>query len=297
MRRSKDDEPPSIDLDAIRREAHNLLSKSDAYDVYPTPVWQIVEGAGLRIDDALFTEQIDRLADSVEPNLIKRATGKLLGMVDIQGGMIYISPGVSFNDPSPLVLHETGHFWLPWQRDLYRLVQDSTSCLSYDLRDQFEREATRFAWELVFQVDRFQRDAERGEFSLRTPVNLAKRYGSPPYAAIRRFVETNRQSCGLLIQRRKPSHQREGGNGVRFESRLVQSESFAWRFGERPWDEIVKQAEPSIFLSDAIYGARRQFEVLDRENRQTECEAHSLSVDIHDFTFIYPAGAIKAIRS
>lgn len=292
MRRSDDREPPP-DLIEIRRAADALLRKAGAYDTFPTPMTEIVQAAGLRLEDSLFTDEVfKRRMNAVDADLIKRAKGKLLGVVDIPGNTIYVRPGVAWEDPSPLVLHETGHAYLPWQRDAYVYVQDSGAYLESDVKDSFEREATLFASELIFQVDRFQSDAEKGEFSLRTPVDLAKRYGATHYAAIRRFVETNRRPCALVI-RRLPYRK---GTGRGLEPTLVQSESFARRFGEQRWGDVSKQAEWAIALPDPLYGARYRLDLLDCDDRQVECEAHSHSSGLHEFTFIYLAKAISVIR-
>jgi hypothetical protein len=59
---------------------------------------------------------------------------------------------------------------------------------------------------------------------------------------------------------------------------------------------LLKQAECGIVLPDSFYRARYQLDLVDCEDRMVECEAHSLNIGIHDFTFIYTAGSISVVR-
>ena len=196
MRRT-DDDLSDEDAAQIRLHADALLRRAGVYDILPTPTDRLVRAAGLRVDNAFFAESqvLSRMA-SVPAEQVKFARGALIGLVDISDGTIYVRPEVSLLNLPPLVLHEVAHAYLEWQRDIYRFVQeDEASGIVHSLRDRFELEANHFAWELIFQGDRFQRDAERCPFSRDTPVRLADRYGTSVYAAVRWFAATSNRAA------------------------------------------------------------------------------------------------------
>jgi hypothetical protein len=292
VRRIDDCEPSPEVLLEIRRHADALLKKAGAYDKFPTPTADLVAAAGLRVEKAFFTdERILRHMDAAPADRVKRARDELLGVVDIRGRIIYVRPEILLGNLPPLVLHETAHAYLAWQHDIYLFVQEDGAGLSHNVKDQFEREANRFAWELVFQVNRFRDDAEHEEFSLRTPVKLSRRYGTSRYAAIRWFVETNRRPCALLVWSRST---REGRQGW-FPRRPVQSSSFTERFGEVPSHGILVQGACGGSLAGAGYGARYQFPLPNLEGRPIDCEAQSLASDRHHFTLVYPERVISTV--
>lgn len=293
MRWIDDCEPSSEVGLEIRRHADALLRKAGAYDKFPTPAAALVAAAGLRVENSLFTdEHLLRQMDAAPPERVKRARDELLGIVDLRGGTIYVRPEISLENLPTLVLHETAHAHLAWQRDIYLFVQeDGGSGLSLNVKDQFEREANRFAWELVFQVDRFRQDAERDEFSLRTPVKLSRRYGTSPYAAIRRFVETSRRPCALLIWSRST----RGGRQEWFPRRPAQSTSFTERFGEVAWPGVLEQGAYGGLLAGADFGARYQFRLPDLGRRPIDCEVQSLASDRHRFMLVYPERELSTV--
>lgn len=288
MRRTDDFELSEEDVAPIRRHAAALLRKAGAYDVFPTPTARLVHAAGLRVENTLFTDSdVLQRMESAPADRVKRARRDLVGVVDILGNTIYVHPGVSLVNLPPLVLHEAAHAYLDWQRDLYLYVQeDDAGCIASGLRDRFELEANRFAWELIFQGDRFQKDAEKCAFCLETPVKLAERYGTSVYAAARWFVETSARPCALLIYSRST-------RGELRERRPVQSPSFLRRFGRLAWSDVVRRGGSSALM--AGYGARYTVPLADLEKRTVECEVHSLTEGNHSFTLLYPRSVLSMI--
>lgn len=287
MRRTANPVLSDGDIAQIRLQADALLRKARANDVFPTPVDRLVLAAGLTVDNGFFTEAdvLNRM-EAAPAELVKRARNALVGLVDILGGVIYVHPKVSLLKLPPLVLHEAAHAYLEWQRSLYLYVQeDDACCIGGDLKDQFELEANQFAWELIFQGERFQREAEACTFSLETPVKLAGRYGTSAYAAVRRFVETNARPCALLIYSRTPEGWRP--------RRPIQSTEFTRRFGTLPWSEVVRQNGSGVLM--AGYGARHTVPVPDLGRQAVECEVHSLTVADHSFNLLYPKSVLSRV--
>src|SRR6185437_11885922 len=56
-----------------------------------------------------------------------------------------------------------------------------------------------FASEVLFQGDLFSQEAHGQSFSIRVPMNLAKKYGGSNYATFRRYVITNPHACCVVI--------------------------------------------------------------------------------------------------
>ncbi len=198
---------------------------------------------------------------SAPAHRVKRARKALLGLVDIPGSTIYVRPEISLADLPPLVLHETAHAYLDWQRDLYLYVQeDDACCIASDLKDQFESEANRFAWELIFQVDRFHRDAEKGPFSLETPVKLANRYGTGVYPAVRWFVETNSRQCACLFTAaRAKAGSSDGGHESLFNRQLLRSVSETF-----PGPKLSAKADLVSFSVVMDQGTRSRYPISTR---------------------------------
>jgi hypothetical protein len=72
---------------------------------------------------------------------IKLALEKVLGLLDARDRTIYLDQSVHEKKKPFLTLHETGHNYLPWQRDLFAIPEDGESSLDPEVREQFEREA------------------------------------------------------------------------------------------------------------------------------------------------------------
>lgn len=294
MRRIDDCEPSLEDLPAIRRHADALLREAGAYGKFPTPTADLVAAAGLNVEHTLFTDEgILKRMDAAPAGRVKRARDELLGVVDIRGRTIYVRPEIPLGNLPPLVLHEAAHAYLRWQRDIYLFAQEGGAELRHDVRDRFEREANQFAWELLFQLDRFRHDAENGEFSLRTPVQLSRRYGTTCYAAIRWFVKTNRRACALLVLSRS---QAAGGSSWSLR-KVVQSTSFTRRFGEVPWADLFEDLGCREPLANLDFGPRHQFRLPGLDRRPISCELQSFTSDNHHFMLAYPERELASVAA
>ena len=98
-----------------------------------------------------------------------------------------------------VTLHETGHHDIPWHRKVFRIFQDCRKTLAPDIADRFEREANNFARFLLFKGPTFAAHAADYPFEIRTPMTLAKTFGSSVYAAVREFARTNPRACVVFV--------------------------------------------------------------------------------------------------
>src|SRR5207249_1308481 len=151
----------------VRKSADLLLRKAGAYGRFPTPIQDLVAAAKLEVarENALDTVFLGNLYRSLPnsmklfPDTLKRAMGKVLGVLDRRARTIHLDPGVHPKRRVFLSLHETAHDALHWQRKTYALLEDSENELDPETKDQFEREANCFASDVLFQLDGFARDA------------------------------------------------------------------------------------------------------------------------------------------
>jgi hypothetical protein len=229
----------------VQRHAERLLRAADASGVFPTPVDTIIQAAGLRVAPESLDESLIQRLRRKGSELVKRALKKLLGLLHVRERLIFIDYGLYKKKILFIKLHETGHSWLPHQRDTYAVLEECEETLDPDIRDAFEREANVFASEVLFQVDRFTQDAADCAFGVRTPIQLSKRYGSSVYAAMRRYARTHADAVALLV-----FDPPDAVPGLGFEAvlrRTEQSESFTARFGNVKW--------PSKVSHDSQFGA------------------------------------------
>lgn len=241
------------DLKNVRRHAERLLRCGGVNGRLPTPVPDLVAAARLDVARDVSLDQgfLRRLYRKITAP-IRRAIDKVLGLLDRRDRTIYLDQTLHKNKEPFLCLHETGHEFLPWQRDTFLLLEDCQQTLDPEVQDQFEREANVFACEVLFQIDRFERDACDCAFGLRTPLDLAKRYGASCYATVRRYVSTNCRACAVLIL--DPPVYEVGRGYTAGLRRMVQSPSFTARFGRLSWPS---QCRPGDLLHSFLPLERR----------------------------------------
>ncbi|MBL8799386.1 MAG: ImmA/IrrE family metallo-endopeptidase [Planctomycetia bacterium] len=226
---------------SVRKYADLLLRKADAYGRLPTPVNDLIDAAKLEIArenalDKVYLGELYRAlpnAFKLVPDRLKRAAGKVLGLLDRPARTIHLDPGVHRKKQTFLSLHEVAHDALPWQRQTFALLEDSENELDPETHDQYEREANCFASEVLFQLDGFAEEAADWDFGIRTPLKLSARFGSSFYAAARRYVVTGCRPSALLVFE-QPVVRPELGEYLVLR-RAVVSPSFGEHFGEVRW--------------------------------------------------------------
>lgn len=212
----------------VQRHAEKLLRDASAIGRFPTPINDLVATAKLVIlDDEVLNERfLKRLLKKAKSRIatIKSALSKVLGLLEANDRLIIIDKNI----PKPripfITLHETGHGTLPHQREAYGILQDCESTLDPEITDLFEREANVFASEVLFQGNLFSDEAHAHEFSIKTPMKLAVKYGASKYATFRRYVVTN-PHIACLVALNKITPRSEGGFTAEIR-RVVASKSF-----------------------------------------------------------------------
>jgi len=210
----------------------DALRRSGALGVLPTPLAALHELAGV---------ELERLP--VAGPLRER----LLGAVWFEERALFVRAGQSAARRRFTEAHETVHLLCPWHAAALRV--DTAVELS-GFAEGLEAEANYGAGQLIFQGDRFAREAAAHERSLRTPFALAGVYGASRHAAAYHYAESHGEAVALVIAGRWPD-----ASGRLPVWRTVESPAFARRHGRVP--PLSSARGP---LAEAIEAARRTAE-------------------------------------
>lgn len=231
----------------IEQVAARLLAKAGAAGRVPTPMDDVLAVAGLGEprDSLLAPAQLARAPAAIR-SVIAKLTGKVLGLLDRRAREVHLDPTVSQESRRRFVKgHEIMHHALPWQRDL--VYADDAYRLAASVRLQFELEASQGAAELLYQSDRFTRDAADMQIGMAAVVSAAQRYRVSIESGLWRYVETNAQPLLAVVLDPSPISQEP----LRYKRRqLVRSMSFGERFGKGIWPGQLAISQYS-FLAEA----------------------------------------------
>src|SRR5258708_6392201 len=111
----------------INNIVYDILKQSRCFDIYPTPIDDIVEYAELQIDKGAGLHDIPNHYLSKKIDILKNALAKVFGALDRRRKIIYLGPDLPAAKKSFVQLHEVGHHAIPWQRDTFEYVEDELS--------------------------------------------------------------------------------------------------------------------------------------------------------------------------
>jgi len=222
--------PPLEAAHDIDRITRNILIASKAWGKLPTPVDQIIQFTELQIERGVDLSTVEPGFLTKNFHFLSRALTKAIGMVDLRHKVIYLDHSQIESRKNFVKLHEVGHKALSWQSDLLGFMDDEAT-LDPSVKDQFEREASYFASDALFQLDRFDDEVAKLPLCIKSPQVLAQKFGGSNHAAIRRYVERSKKRCALLVLH-KP--QKNGEYSVLIRD-YFQSQPFTAEFGEITW--------------------------------------------------------------
>lgn len=281
----------------IRTKADRLLRDAGAYGVFPTPVAHIMKVARVELDEdnSLDSNMIQRLYRKAT-DTIKRALDKVLGIFDVRANAIYYDHSVHKAKKPFLLLHETGHSYLDWQKATYAFLEDGNGNLEPEVSEAFECEANVFASEVLFQVNKFTSLADDMPLALGTPMTLAKKFGASIYSAVRRFVTTTSRCCVVLVLE-PPVF--TAGIAVFELRRALPSLSFFAKYGDVAWQpEYSKLNFPSRALPHVGRNIQKvvkptKIEIkIGMETETFTAEAFNSTQNV--FLLLYPKGQIAS---
>lgn len=284
-------------LHDVRQEAARALHAADAFGCFPTPVERVMETAKVVLGPDALDEGFIRKMRRKAGDFLKRALGKVLGVLDAAARLIYIDRTVLVVKQTFLKLHETAHAFMPWQRDIYRVVEECEKTIAPEMSEQFDREANVFASEVLFQLDTFENEAADHDFGILVPVKLHKKYGASIYSAIRRYVSTSLRPCIVLVL--NPPELLDGDGFVATLRRAVPSAPFIDRFGQIEWPEQYRPEDTigrMIPLDGKRMSGRRTIKIRDSNGCYHECLAEAFTQKWQIFVLIWPLNALATTR-
>lgn len=273
----------------VRKEAKELLLKADAFGTFPTPVEEIMNTGRVKVApenilDEGFLRSIRRKAGTV----FRRATSKVIGLFDAKERLIFIDQSLLSVKQTFLKLHETGHAVLPWQRELYAVIEESEKEIDPDTVEMFEREASVFAAEVLFQLDGFINEAKDMPFGINVPVRLSRKYGASIYASVRQYVSKHPHECAVIVLNAPEIKEREDIRASL--RRVISSPSFQKKFGNL---DLPEYFTPDDDLWTMIpMGKNRSLKprginLVDRNGIRHECIAESFTNTYQVFILIH----------
>lgn len=282
----------------IRDEADKVLKKAGAYGVFPTPISDIIDAADIieGAEDVLDETLLEKLRHKGEKAL-KSALQKIVGIFHAGARVIYVDRRLPDIKKVFLRLHEVGHGWLPWQRDIYGVIEDDKDNLAPDVAELFEREANNFATEVLFQLDTFMEEAADFQFGIRVPMDLSKKYGASIYSTIRRYVSSNNRNCAVLVLNPPEPCQ---GDGFRASTRrFVASRRFLEYFGSPTFPDHIT---PDHYLGDLVplngrkMSKPKNITIPNQRGEDAECVAEAFFNSHQVFILIHSSESLAASK-
>ncbi|AXK81534.1 ImmA/IrrE family metallo-endopeptidase [Pseudolabrys taiwanensis] len=296
MAKSDDSSLDPEGLRAVQHAARRALDRASAWGVYPTPTAIILEAADLKVAPAsafdpkrLMAYLMDKAEEAA--SALKSAISKVFGVYDAGEQLIHIDHDVHQSKQNFLKLHEAGHHELPAHRKLFRFFQDCEKTLDPETSDLFEREANNFARFVLFQGDGFQSMAADHKFEIKTPIKLAKTFGSSVYAACREYARTNHRACAVYVLEPVTYCER---TGARAEVRRIEtSPLFRQQFGI-PCEEVITLDHS---LGRVLPLGRKMtrpttISITDRNGQAHECLAEAFDTTFNILILLYPVKAL-----
>lgn len=216
----------------IEKIARNLLVEAKAWGRFPTPVDRIIRCAELSIESGVDLSQVDAGFFVKSANFFGRISRKILGIIDFRAKTIYLDESQQPKRKNFVTLHEVGHGLLPWQSELLGCRDDEMTIVA-EVKELYEREASIFASDSLFQLERFEEEAAKLELGIQSARTIANKFGGSVQAALRRYVERSPKRCALLVL-----HHPEPNEPFRAKVRnYFESLSFEQAFGGLIWPQ------------------------------------------------------------
>lgn len=267
----------------VTAEVRRLLLAAGVKDQLPTPKAEILECRKLvEAGELDLAEYKTGLFDKTL-SFFHTAVSKVRGLLDRRSEIIYVDGQLHESRKLFVTYHEVVHSILPWQRII--LTQDDDISLSHECEDVFEAEANYGAADILFQCDRFEREAKDYELSLTTALHLSDQYGASYHATIRRFVERNHRPCCLLVL--KPT-MRDHPDGRRsyFVVYSIPSGAFRAEFGEQFGNPFIS---PKDHLGEiANRRADGEMVLFDMKGFPKNCVVEYFTNGYTEFVLVYP---------
>lgn len=282
------DLPTKSEIESISLD---ILKESKSLDIFPTQIDRIVHCANLEVasdvDLSVIDPQfIDKISEDLA-NSYKDSIGQIRGFIDRHDKKIYLDMKQKKVRQNFVKLHEVGHDVLYWQKPILDHLDNDKTLSSY-VEEEFEAEANYFASTTLFQNDRFISKMERFSLGIKASMDLAKIFGSSTHAALRKYVETSKARCALLVLERVSLR---GEQPNCYKRDFFMSSEFILVFGnvELPDSFGYKWA----FAKDYYFGRKFRDDgeiTLSTLNGEADFTYHFFNNKYNAFVFLFPYG-------
>jgi hypothetical protein len=130
--------------------------------------------------------------------------------------------------------------------------------------------------------------------SIDAAIHLAKHFGGSIHAALRRYVDSSKNSCALLIL----ENMIKGTSPHCFLRNFIISKKFFKAFGEQPPPNRLEITWP--FVQDYCYGRRYKKDgraTLETRNGSVEFAYQFFYNGYNAFVFLHPVGEVKKSKT
>ena len=181
---------PEQDL-AADEILETLLVEAGAAGKLPTDQRKLLGFLRLEQLSFDFTKEVEFL------DLSEKPTGEIRAALHLAKRTVATQTGMNDKRERFCVFHEIAHCVLPEHNR--KLFVDDDQTLSWWTRARLEREANKFAADLLFQGNLFSEQALSLDTSIGTVIELSPQYGASYEAALRRYTEAHVMPCALLV--------------------------------------------------------------------------------------------------
>lgn len=279
----------------IEKISCEILRGSKSFDVFPTPIDQIISYTELIVSKEVDVSKIHSDYFSKATDALRRALSKVRGVLDRKERTIYLDLSQKKPKLGFVKLHEVGHDVLPWQNKVHDILDDDDDSLNPETHDDFEAEASYFASATLFQNDRFLSELDKLSLEIESPMHLAKLFGASVHASLRRYVEYSKNKCALVVL------ENISKNGSLAKCSLrdkFQSDTFSNTFGDIYFPIELGYIWP--FVQDYYHNRRFKKDgsiTLLTKNGNIEFTYHFFNNSYNAFVFLFPAGEKKSSRT
>ena len=279
----------------IEKISYEILKGSKSFDVFPTPINQIISYTELIVSKEIDVSKIHSEYFSKATDALRRALSKVRGVLDRRERTINLDLSQKKPKLGFIQLHEVGHDVLPWQNKIHDILDDDDDSLNPETHEDFEAEASFFASATLFQNDRFLSELDKLSLEIESPMYLAKLFGASVHASLRRYVEYSKNKCALVVL------ENISINGSPVKCRLrdkFQSEKFSKTFGDLNFPIELGYTWP--FVQDYYHNRRVKKNgaiTLLTKNGNVDFTYHFFNNSYNAFVFLFPHGEKKSSRT
>jgi hypothetical protein len=179
-----------------------LLVEAGTAGVLPTNEKKLLHFLGLQQLSFDFVNEMDWVT---EENTVP---GELRAALHLQERVVATQSGQGEKRTRFSIFHEIAHCVLP--EHFQRIFIDTDQTLGWWTKARMEREANRFAADLLFQGNLFTEEALSLPTGLNTVLGLAPKFGASYESGLRRYTETHVEQCALIVYERIPRKSQDG---------------------------------------------------------------------------------------